>query len=136
MTSTYAARLKGQSAFEFMFIFGILLSAVVMGAWISGVRTAEISLEQKKLEINDVMMTVSEKINTVWLEGEGFSTNLTLPGLIASTQYELNITKSSVSIKIGDDHYLGRIITNNVSGTLVKGGVSTLTNMGDYIRIS
>jgi hypothetical protein len=119
-----------------MFIFGIFLSALSVGAWVSSIKTAEMNMHTKMLEIDDVMLSVTEKINTVWVEGEGFSSNLTVPGLVASSYYTINVTSNFVLMNISGELYIKPIITENITGTLEKGAVNTLTNRGDHIEIS
>jgi hypothetical protein len=131
-----SSRRKGQSAFEFMFVFGVFVAALLLGVWVSAVKSGELDIYRKNLEIDDLMTTVTEKINTAWVEGEGFSSNLTIPYLVYSTPYEINITLNIVMLTVGDDKYMRPIITQNVTGTLRKAAVNTLTNMGDHIEIS
>ncbi len=128
--------LRGQSAFEFMFIFGIFLGAVLIGAWVSQMKTAEILKAQKDLEIDDLMTSVTDKINTAWLEGEGFSTNLTMPSRVAGTAYSVNVSANHVTLFIGDDYYIRPLVTANVSGGLVTGAVNRLENTGGAVVIS
>jgi hypothetical protein len=129
-------RLKGQSAFEFLFVFGVFIAALLMGVWASAVKSGELDAYMKNLEIEDLMTTVTEKINTVWVEGEGFSSNLTLPYLVYSMPYEINVTSNLVMLTAGGGRYMMPIITQNVTGTLKKSEVNTLTNRGDHIEIS
>ena len=134
-TST-CRRLKAQSAFEFLFIFGIFLSALLIGMWVSASKTAEIRVGQKDLEINDVLTSVSDKINTAWLEGEGFSTNVTLPESVAGADYEINVTANYIILWTGDSHYLRTVITNNITGELTEGATNNIRNTGDGLVIT
>lgn len=118
-----------------MFIFGIFLSALAIGAWVSSVKTAEVNIYAKNLMIEDLLTTVTEKINTVWIEGDGFSTNVTLPELAAGSPYEINVTSNFVIMSIGGEHYIKSIITENVTGTLATGQINTLRNTGGYVEI-
>ena len=134
-TTLTSRKLKAQSAFEFMFIFGIFLSALAIGAWVSSVKTAEVNMYAKNLMIEDLLTTVTEKINTVWIEGDGFSTNVTLPELAAGSPYEINVTSNFVILSISGEHYIKSIITENVTGTLATGQTNTLRNTGGYVEI-
>jgi hypothetical protein len=135
MTST-SSGLRGQSAFEFMFIFGIFLAALILGTWISWSKVAEVNLYQKNLEIDDLLRTVAEKVDTAWIEGKGFSTNVTIPHKVAGTDYTLNFSSNFIYITIGEEHCMKTIITQNLTGNFAVGGANTLTNMGTYIEIS
>jgi len=126
---------KAQSAFEFMFIFGVFLSALVVGLWVANVKTGEINMYDKNLKIDDLLTAVTEKINTAWIEGEGFSTNVTLPELVASSSYEINVTSNFVIVTVGGEHYTRSIITENVTGELTIGETNTLINNGEHVEI-
>lgn len=117
-----------------MFIFGISLGALTLGIWTSSIKTAEVNVYRMQLEIDELMNVVSEKINTVWIEGEGFSSNVSVPDTVASREYDINITSNFIVITIGEERYIKGIITNNVTGTIVS-GVNRLVNRGDYIEI-
>ncbi|MFH0956440.1 MAG: hypothetical protein V1813_01110 [Candidatus Aenigmatarchaeota archaeon] len=136
MTSRYGRRLSGQSAFEFMFIFGVLLVATAFGMWVSGIKAGEVSETMRQLEIDDFLTSLSEKINTAWIEGEGFTMNATIPETIAGMDYTLDITSNHITLFVGEKYYLKQIIAANVTGTFVKGGTSRLTNTGDGILVS
>jgi hypothetical protein len=133
-TSIYTRR-KAQSAFEFMFIFAIFMAAVVIAFFVSSVKVQEVRSHQELLEIDDLLTKVSEKINTVWLEGEGFSTNLTLPATVAGVGYGMNTSSNYLVATVSGADYMKVLITQNVSGSL-KVGLNTLTNMGDHIEVS
>ncbi|MBN1896118.1 MAG: hypothetical protein JW789_00135 [Candidatus Aenigmarchaeota archaeon] len=133
-TSTCSGRRKAQSAFEFIFIFGLFLSALIVGMWTYFIKTNEVSRYNFELGINELMAVVSEKINTVWIEGKGFSTNITIPETLSSMYYEINITSNYVILTTGGERYIQTMITKNVTGSLKK-GVNTLYNRGGYIEI-
>ncbi len=119
-----------------MFIFGIFLSALAVGVWVSSLKTAEMSIYSKNLEVNDLLMKVTDKINTVWVEGEGFSANLTMPSIVAGSSYDIQIAANTVVMTVSGENYIRSIITDNVTGSLEKGSENTLKNMGDHIEIS
>jgi hypothetical protein len=134
--STYRSNLSGQSAFEFMFIFSVLLAATGFGIWVSSIKAAEVTQARNELEIDDFLTSLSEKINTAWIEGEGFTANVTLPETIAGMDYTIDISSNHIALLIGGTYYLKQLITTNVTGIPVKGGTSRLTNTGDGILVS
>ncbi|UCD03065.1 MAG: hypothetical protein JSV63_00300 [Candidatus Aenigmatarchaeota archaeon] len=135
MISTSSRPLKAQGAFEFIFIFGLFLVAVSFAAFVSMAKTAEINAYERQLEVEDLLITVTEKINTVWIEGRGFSTNLTLPEKLTGTVYEINVTSNFVILKVRDEWYTRALITKNVSGTLQIGN-NNLRHNGSVVVIS
>jgi hypothetical protein len=135
MTSS-SRRCKAQSAFEFMFIFGALLGALITGFWFSWSKSMEAKRFSTELQVDELLNAVSEKINTAWLEGRGFSTNLTIPFTVSDREYSLNLSSNYIYLTLGDTVYMKPLITQNVTGSFTMGAVNGLTNMGDYILIS
>ena len=136
-TTTYTSkRFKAQIAFEYMFIFGIMIAALILGVWFTWTRSFEISQETVRMEAENLLEKVARKIDTTWLEGEGFSTNITIPMTIANVYYSLNITSNYVVLELLEKDYAKPILTQNVTGIFTIGRVNTLHNMGDYILIS
>jgi hypothetical protein len=119
-----------------MFIFSVLLAATAFGIWVSSIKAGEVSEATAQLEIDDFLTSLSEKINTAWIEGEGFTTNVTIPATVAGMDYELNVTSNLITLVVGEKYYLKQLITTNVTGTFVKGGVNRLANTGDGILVS
>ena len=136
-TTTYTSkRFKAQIAFEYMFIFGIMIAALIPGVWFTWTRSFEISQETVRMEAENLLEKVAGKIDTTWLEGEGFSTNITIPMTIANVYYSLNITSNYVVLELLEKDYAKPILTQNVTGNFTIGRVNTLHNMGDSILIS
>lgn len=132
-TSRYC---KAQSAFEFMFIFGIFIAAVILGIWFSWTKTTDISMEMEKLEAEGVLNLVSGKIDTVWLEGQGFRTNVTIPMKILNQNYTLNVTSNYLMLNFTGTIYIKPLITSNITGNLTAGKINMVTNLGEYIQIT
>jgi hypothetical protein len=134
---TYSSRrFRAQIAFEYMFIFAIFMVALIGATWFAWSRSTEINNYYERLEIESLLKMVSGKIDTAWLEGPGFSTNMTLPETVVNLDYTLNVTSNFLLLTVKEGEYVRPIITNNVTGNFTFGAVNTLTNMGDYIEIS
>ncbi len=129
-------RFKLQSSFEFIFITGMLIAALIMGAWFSWIQTSSIKDSENSLVVGDFLNSVSEKINTAWLEGEGFSSNVTMPMTIAGQPYEINITDNYLVVRLLGQEHMKVLITNNVTGNFTIGTLNRLTNRKSYIEIS
>jgi len=130
-----STRLKAQSAFEFMFIFGVFLSALILGIWISQTKTAEVVTTQRLMEIDDFLSDITAKVDTAWLEGEGFSSNVTLPAKIAGFNYTITHSSNYIYIKVLGVDYGKPLVTANLTGTFVPGTVQRLRNTGETIEI-
>jgi fluoride ion exporter CrcB/FEX len=135
-TMSSSRQYKAQIAFEYMFIFGIFMAAIIIGITFAWSKSLEVSNYRTRIEIDGLLITVTDKINTVWLEGEGFRTNITVPETVANQPYSLNVTSNYIIISVLEQDFTKPIITNNVTGSFTLGVVNTLTNRGDHIEIS
>ena len=131
-----SSRLKGQIAFEYMFIFAIFMIALIIATVFAWTRTVEITQDQRRLEVYNLLEGVSGKIDTAWLEGEGYSTNFTIPSTVADAQFTLNVTSNFLLLILRQEEYIKPILTPNVTGSFNIGGVNTLHNKGNRIEIS
>ncbi len=129
-------RFEGQIAFEYMFIFAIFMVALIIGAWFAWNSSMEVNRYHRRLEVEDLITSVAEKINTVWLEGHGFSTNITIPETVVDNPYTMQVISNYVLLTVLGEDYTKPIITRNVSGNFTLGTVNLLSNMGDHINIS
>jgi hypothetical protein len=129
-------RPKGQIAFEYMSIFAIFMIALILASVFAWTRSVEITQAQRRLEVENLLDGVSGKIDTAWLEGEGFTTNLTIPETVADSQFTLNVTSNFLLLVLRQEEYVKPILTPNVTGSFTIGGVNTLYNRGDRIEIS
>ena len=127
--------MKAQVAIEFMIIFGVFLVAItvtVLAAWNSMANTNKSSID---FEANGILNTISNKINTAFLEGHGFSTNLTIPENIMNYNYTLTREGNMMWLNIENLVYSRRLLTNNITGNFDK-GVRMLENVNGEIVIS
>ena len=115
---------------------GIFLGALLIASWGAWNKVTEINRYQEQLEAGSVLNAVAGKIDTVWLEGVGFSTNVTIPQTIMGRDYTLNKSSNFIFIVIGENEYSKPIITKNVTGDFTLGSVNTISNMADHVRVS
>ena len=128
-------RPKGQIAFEYMFVFAIFMIALILATVFAWNKSLEISRGHRRLEVENLLDGVSGKIDTAWLEGEGFTTNLTIPATVADSQFTLNVTSNFLLLVLRQEEYVKPILTPNVTGSFTIGGVNTLYNSGGRIEI-
>ncbi len=112
---------KAQSSIEFMIIFIILVLALLVSLWIGLMRVREVSTAQTDLEVERLLNDASNKINTAYLEGHGFSINLTMPNKIFGLNYTVQIISNYIYLTINNNTYPKPLLTQNISGTLKKG---------------
>ncbi|RKZ16928.1 hypothetical protein DRQ17_04870 [bacterium] len=104
--------------------------AASVALWnIENLRTQKI-----ELEINNLLVKLTNKINTAFLEGHGFSTKIILPDEILGFNYSINITSNDVLLKLSGITYGKKIITRNVTG-LPKAGTNIIRNENNIIII-
>jgi hypothetical protein len=78
----------------------------------------EIKLSQADMEVENVLETVAGKINTVWMSGDGFSTNLTLPEKVAGMNYSIYVKSNYIILSTPYKNYTKTILTNETMGNL------------------
>lgn len=127
--------MKAQVAIEFMIIFGtflIALSFIVLAAWNNIVNIDKSSID---FEANRILNLVSNRINTVYLEGHGFSINLAVPEKIGVYNYTIEIEENNLWLTVNQISYSRRLLTPNITGSIEK-GTNTLENVNGEIVIS
>ncbi len=127
--------IKGQIAAEFMTIFSVFLIAVIMIALAVWNNVASAERAAADFEAERVVGLVSGRINTAYLEGDGFSIGLAVPEKLAGLEYALQIDGNTVWITAGQHSYSAKLLTGNITGTPAKGG-NTVRNVGGTVVIS
>jgi len=125
---------KAQSSVEFMLIFMLLLLVLALAAWISGTKTTEINTIEKNLEIGRVLDDMKNTIDTVYIEGNGFSTQLEMPYKIYDLNYTMMIYRNQVLIDVEGFTYSKVIMTYNVTGNFSY-GKNYLKNENGFVVI-
>jgi hypothetical protein len=126
---------KAQVAIEFMVIFAIFLVAVTISLFFVWENASEMNTAAIESETRVVVNAIAGKLDTVYLEGDGFSTNLTVPQLISGMNYTLELTAGTVWVTLENRSYGRVVLPSNISGTLRK-GVNILRNSNGMIVIS
>jgi hypothetical protein len=127
--------MKAQVAIEFLIIFGtflVALTLVVLAAWNNIVNIDKSTID---FETNRIMNLISNRINTVYLEGDGFSIGLVVPGQIGVYNYTLDIEGNTLWLTVNEFSYSRRLLTSNITGSLGK-GENTIENSNGEIVIS
>lgn len=127
--------MKAQVAIEFMIIFATFLLAltlIALAAWNNIVNTNESALNY---EANRILNLATGRINTVYLEGHGFSIGLVIPEKIGVHDYTFEIEGTNMFISVEGVSFSKRIITPNITGILNK-GENTLENVNGVVVVS
>jgi len=127
--------MKPQVALEFMFIFGIFLigvTVVALAAWNSMANAEKASVD---FEANRILNLIAGRLNTAYLEGDGFAIGLDVPERIGVQNYTLQIEGNTLWLSVSDNSYSGKLLTPNITGSLAKGR-NTLSNVDGVVVIS
>ena len=127
--------MKAQIAIEFMIIFGAFLIAIILIATISWNNMVNINRSTVDFESNRILNLVSGKIDTSYLQGHGFSINVTVPERIQNYNYTIEIEGLLLWIQIDEASFSKRLLTSNITGTLSK-GTNRIENVNGGIVIS
>lgn len=125
--------MEGQVSVEFMMIMMLLLGAIAIITTVSFTKSNDIETLSLQREAGNTLSEISTKINTVYLEGNGFSSNITLPDRIRGFNYTITTQSNFVIITILDISYSKTILTN-VSGTLVH-GENKIRNVNGEVQV-
>jgi len=126
---------KAQVSMEFMLLFILFLVALATALAVSMNRSHAISQAQIDLASGNVIRSAADKINTAFLEGHGFSTNITLPERIIRMEYTIDLNSNEVILRVGDNTYIRKLLTPDVSGSFVK-GTNRIMNINGSIVVS
>ena len=118
-----------------MILFILFLVAITFAMVVSINRSHVISNAQQDLEVNRVLGSMTSKINIAYLEGDGFSMNVTLPDRILREDYTVEVSSNEVVVRFLTRTYVEYILTTNVTGTFSK-GTNTIANRNGTIEIT
>jgi len=126
---------KGQASMEFMVLFVLFLVAASIALYASIDRTRDITDTKIGVEANSIVSQITTIVDSVYLQGDGFSTRLTLPNNIVSLNYTTEFQSNQLLLMIGSRLYLGYMLTNNITGNLTL-GTNTIRNTGGWVVVN
>ncbi len=127
--------MKAQVALEFLVFFLIFMFLLLVVAVANFQKTGEIRVAREVIEADRLIALAADRINTVLLEGEGFSAALYLPESIGAANYSISINGSAAYIVLREKYYARRLMTDRVQGQLAPGS-NTMRNSGGNIIIT
>jgi len=127
--------MKAQTGIEFMILFGIFLAAILIMVFVVWGYISDIGTSTVDLHADTFLDKIAGKIDTVFLEGHGFSLNLTLPEKLYGMNYSVRIKNGFILLNLTDRIYTRRLVTRNVTGEL-KVGKNILENVDGIVVIS
>ena len=128
--------MKAQVAIEFMIIMGALLALMTSAVLLSSGSIHQMNELQIKKEAEDALSRISSKINTAFLEGEGFMTSMEVPETLVYYDYSLTIYDNYLLLEVENRTFEQPLLTKAVTQGSVNKGINTLENNGTFVRIS
>lgn len=115
-----------------MGLFAFLIMLLVVMIFVSYRDKTEIVRYTGEVYARNVIERIRMAINTAVIEGDGFSSEFTVPTTINGAQYNLTISGNNVYVEWSGNSYNGRVITRNITGAVAK-GVNRISNVGGVI---
>lgn len=113
--------MKAQASTEFILVFMFLLlvlSIVAAGTFTNVLDMSKTRTDQEAVRIANL---ISSGINTAYLEGHGFRTNLTLPYTVFGKNYTAAVSGNRVSLDFSSAVFSRPLLTQNISGSPLPG---------------
>lgn len=127
--------MKVQTSLEFMIVFMVLLAAMGVFLGFNFQKSREFFFLNEDLNADALLQKIKIKLDSVFLEGNGFVTSLYLPADVSGANYSVIVSKNFVTIISTSSAHTKPLLTSNVTGTL-RAGKNTLTNVLGGIVIS
>jgi len=128
-------RRRGQSSMEFLAMLVFLMIALVTVSYSILFKSTAIIDTQREMEANRLLKNAADKINTAFIEGDGFSINVTLPYRIYEEDYYIETSGNQIRITAFNKTYDRFMVTGNITGSF-QGGLNRLENINGVVAIS
>ena len=112
---------KAQVSAEFMIIFVVFIIMVTIVAVAVTQNSNTVLSSTLDMESGKTLSLAKSKLDTVFLEGDGFSTNFTLPQKIMSYDYTISMDSRYLALDVNNQTFWATLLTNNTAGSLRKG---------------
>jgi hypothetical protein len=120
---------------EFMVLFTLFLVVAGIALYASIDRTRDITDAKIGVEASSLVSRITTTVNSVYLQGDGFSTSMVLPYKIVSLDYNTSFQSNQLLLTAAGKLYTGYVLTGNVTGNLTS-GTNTIRNSGGWVMIN
>ena len=127
--------MRGQVAIEYMIILIFFFVGLISVAALSVQHTYSVKVSEDTVEAKGLLDRVARGINTAYLEGNGFSTTVTLPQTIFGYNYSLDLVNGVPILYFRGKTFSSFPVPQNVTGNLSK-GVNRIENINSQIVVS
>jgi hypothetical protein len=121
---------KAQVSIEFMVIFVIFMFVITIAAAYVMQNTEAVYISSASMESENVLSVIKSKMDTTFLEGDGFSTSFSLPEKIMAFNYTISINSGYALLELNNQTYSKRLLCRNITGSLRKGQNSIMNKDG------
>lgn len=126
---------KGQAGIEFLILISFLL--FIFSTYYIGLlkKDQEYFANSVAYDSEALASSISMALDTAFVEGNGFSINITLPADIDGLKYSVIIYPNIVCINVGSRHYYHNTIVRKVVGNF-SSGINVIKNVEGIIKIT
>ena len=127
---------KSQSSAELVIM--VCLLSLIFSIFVANIMYKNTNLKAQKVNqharyISDL---VSSELNNVYIQGNGYSRNFTLPANIREYNYNISIIDNMVYVFVTNNNtYIRKTIPENISGGFKK-GLNCLSNKNGVIYVN
>ena len=127
--------MRAQVAIEFIIIFGMFLAATIIISIAVRNNIADEERTYIEFEASRIIDLAAGRINTAYIEGNGFSINLVMPEKLGLYDYTLQFDGNMIWLHALNVSYSRKLLTPNITGTLAS-GENKISNVNGIIVIS
>lgn len=117
---------------EIMGLFTFLIMLLIVMIFVSYRDKFEILQYTEDVYAGNVIEKVRMAINTAVIEGDGFSSEFTVPASLNGAAYNVTVYGNNIYLEWSGNSRTGRVITSNITGAITK-GVNRISNVGGVI---
>jgi len=125
---------RAQLSVEIMGLFAFLIMLLIAVIFVSYKDKLEILQYTGDVYAKNVIGKVRMAINTAAIEGDGFSSDFTIPPTLNGAAYNVSLSGNTIYLEWAGNSRTGRVITGNISGAIAR-GVNRISNVGGVIVI-
>lgn len=112
---------KGQTAIEFMIIFGAIFFFFISFMLVIQNNLADKTREAIDLSLNEIAFSVQDEIALAHSSSDGYYREFALPEKVLGKDYSINLTLRSVYLITEDERHSVALPVLNVTGFVQKG---------------
>ncbi|MCK5177431.1 MAG: hypothetical protein KAQ92_06910, partial [Candidatus Aenigmarchaeota archaeon] len=112
--------------------------SLIFSVFYTNILQKNMTLKEDRLDQNSRQLTyyIAHELNNVFVQGDGYSRNITLPQNILNYNYSVRVIDNMVYVYMETNNtYLKKTIPANISGSFTK-GLNCLANIRGTIYVN